>query len=100
MDFLSRLFGAAPQVDYSELLAKGAKIIDVRSPMEFQHGHAPKSINIPLQEVASKVNQIKKYNKPIILVCQSGNRAGQAMSILQRSGIEEVYNAGNWGNMA
>ena len=55
MRFLEKLFGLGPKVDYKSLVAEqGAKIIDVRTPQEFNSGNVPGSINIPL-------NQIKSY---------------------------------------
>lgn len=98
MGMLSFLFGSEEKVDYGKLVKEGAKIIDVRSPNEFAGGHAPKSINIPLQSIKDSINKIEHFNKPIILVCRSGARAAQANGILKKAGIES-YNAGAWQNM-
>lgn len=70
-------------------------IIDVRTPSEFQGGHVAGSINIPLQEVQSRLEQIKSYEQPIILCCASGNRSGQAADFLKSQGIE-CENGGSW----
>jgi phage shock protein E len=35
-------------------------IIDVRSPQEYKSGHAEKSVNIPLQEISKRLEEIKK----------------------------------------
>jgi phage shock protein E len=84
------------KVDYSEKLANGAVVLDVRSAMEFKTGHAPKSKNIPLQELSSKVSQFK--GKEVIVVCLSGGRAGKAKRILESNGIR-AHNAGPWRNV-
>jgi phage shock protein E len=55
-------------------------VIDVRRPDEFKKGHADGSINIPLQEM-------KKINQPIILVCGGGTRHVKAFDLLKANGI-------------
>ncbi|WP_298411502.1 rhodanese-like domain-containing protein [Hydrotalea sp.] len=74
-------------------------IIDVRTVMEFQSGHVAGAINIPLDEVQSRLEEFKKLPKPIIVYCRSGTRSGMAMSILKQSGINEVYNGGGLADM-
>ena len=51
-------------------------IIDVRSYGEFMGGHVAGSINIPLQEITQRLDEIKALPKPVILCCASGNRSG------------------------
>lgn len=70
-------------------------IIDVRSPQEFQGGHAEGAINIPLNIISIEVDKIKKMSQPIVLCCASGNRSGMAQVILHQAGIE-THNAGAW----
>ena len=91
--FIKSLFG--PSTDYKALILKGAIIIDVRSPQEFDNGHIKGSKNIPVNIIQREVNSIKKMGKPIITVCQSGGRSGMAKSMLKNNGIE-VYNGGAW----
>jgi len=74
---------------------KKGTIVDVRTPQEFRSAHAAGSINIPLQELPTKVDEIKSMKGPIILCCASGNRSGQAGNFLSKQGIE-CYNAGSW----
>lgn len=71
-----------------------ASIIDVRTPEEFAGAHYPNAINIPLQQLPQRINECKEMSKPIVAYCRSGNRSGMAVSILQQSGIQEVYNGG------
>lgn len=70
-------------------------IIDVRSYGEFMGGHVAGSINIPLQEIQQRVDEIKSLPQPIILCCASGNRSGQAMMFLRNQGID-CENGGSW----
>jgi rhodanese-related sulfurtransferase len=98
MGFLNNIFGLGPKVDYAELVLNGAKIIDVRTPGEFKSGHPNGAINIPLNNLPNQMNKIKKMNAPIICVCASGMRSGQAARTLKSQGIE-AYNAGSWTNL-
>ena len=70
-------------------------IIDVRTPAEFQGGHVAGSINIPLQEVPKRLEEIKALKQPILLCCASGMRSGQATSYLKGVGVD-CENGGGW----
>lgn len=70
-------------------------IIDVRTPAEFMGGHVAGSINIPLSDITTKLDEIKKMNQPIILCCASGGRSGQATMFLKQYGIN-CSNGGSW----
>jgi len=79
--------------------SRDAVIIDVRTKSEYDSGAIPESENIPLQIIATKVNDIKKLNKPIITCCTSGGRSGSAAIILKSNGIEAV-NGGGWFSLS
>lgn len=74
---------------------KKGTIVDVRTPEEFNGGHANGSINIPLNEVTTRLDEIKALTTPLVLCCASGGRSGQAHGFLANQGIE-CYNAGSW----
>jgi len=74
-------------------------IIDVRSPMEYQMESIEAAINIPLGELMSRLDEIKKLPKPIIIHCLSGGRSAAAVNLLIQSGIDEVYNGGGIDTM-
>ncbi len=88
------LFG--PKVDYKQLMEGGAVIIDVRTPGEFKSGHKKGSVNIPLQNLSSKISKYK--NKEVIVVCKSGMRASSAKRMFEQEGIK-CYNAGAWQSL-
>lgn len=73
-------------------------IIDVRTPGEFMGGHVAGSINIPLQELQARLDEVKTLPQPILLCCASGNRSGQAMMFLRSLGID-CENGGSWLNV-
>lgn len=70
-------------------------IVDVRTPEEFKSGHVTGSINIPLQEIPKRIEELKTIEAPLVLCCASGNRSGQASMYLSAQGIE-CYNGGSW----
>lgn len=75
-------------------------IVDVRTVEEWnEDGHAACSVNYPLDKFESKIEELKKYDK-VILVCRSGNRAGIAKTKLQNAGYsKEIENLGPWQNV-
>lgn len=67
----------------------GAFILDVRQPEEWNESHIPGATLIPLGELASRVNELPKDQK-IVVVCRSGNRSAQGRDILLAAGFEQV----------
>ncbi|MFV5689203.1 rhodanese-like domain-containing protein [Flavobacterium sp. ZT3R25] len=74
---------------------KQGTIVDVRSPSEFMGGHVADSINIPLNEIPPRIEELQNLKGPLVLCCASGNRSGQAQLFLTEHGIE-CYNGGSW----
>lgn len=70
-------------------------VIDVRTPAEFQGGHVANSINIPLQELDVRMDEIRNLNSKIILCCASGARSSVAQLFLNDAGITSE-NGGSW----
>lgn len=77
---------------------KNAQYIDVRTQEEFDSGNHPKSINIPLSQFNKNLSKVDK-NRPIVVVCRSGNRSGKAKKILESLGYQNVINGGSWTNL-
>ncbi len=98
MGLLSMLGLGGKSESIKEFMEKGAVIIDVRTPGEFQGGHIRGSKNIPLNLISSKTNEIKKLNKPVIACCASGMRSAQATSLLKNNGINAI-NGGGWSSL-
>jgi phage shock protein E len=80
-------------------LQKGAVVIDVRTPHEYDQGHVPGSINIPVDKVSANSNRILQMKKPVIFCCASGARSGSATSIMRAKGLKEALNGGSWMNV-
>ncbi|QKF81708.1 rhodanese-like domain-containing protein [Halarcobacter ebronensis] len=80
------------------LLMQGGQIIDVRTKDEFTLAHKEGSVNIPLDILENRVNELNN-SKPIIVCCASGSRSALARRLLITKGFENVHNAGNWKSL-
>jgi rhodanese-related sulfurtransferase len=69
--------------------------VDVREPGEFAGGTANGAVNIPLGNIAAELNRFKGKEN-IVVFCRSGNRSGQAKTILEQNGFKNVINGGTW----
>lgn len=70
-------------------------IIDVRTPQEFKNGNVGGSLNIPLQDLISRIDEIKLLSEPLIFCCESGIRSEQAANYFKQLGFD-CQNAGSW----
>ena len=61
--------------------AAESQLIDVRSPSEFAAGHIPGAINIPMDQIESRLDDLSR-TKPIVLICQMGKRARMTAALL------------------
>lgn len=95
LQFLKTVFTPAEPINFQELVNNGATIVDVRTRNEFQSGHVQNSKNIPLQELAQKLDSLNQH-KPVIVCCASGARSSSAQRLLTKSGFENVVNGGGW----
>jgi rhodanese-related sulfurtransferase len=95
MGLFQNLFGGGQTADLKSLIENGAFLVDVREPGEFATGTAKGAVNIPLGTVASQLAKFKGKEN-IIVFCRSGNRSGQAKTILEQNGFKNVVNGGTW----
>ncbi|NLM79006.1 MAG: FAD-dependent oxidoreductase [Ruminococcaceae bacterium] len=70
-------------------------IVDVRSIEEFAYGAAPGAINIPLDELESRLDELGARDRKIILYCASGSRSSYAVQILKACGFTNPVNGGS-----
>jgi rhodanese-related sulfurtransferase len=67
------------------------RILDVRTPAEYESAHIPGSYNVPLDTLAEHAQELRRHvDEPVVLVCQSGNRAAQAGQRLAAAGMANV----------
>ena len=71
------------------LTNSGAIVIDVRTPEEFAAGHVTGAINIPIDELENRLEDLKDY-EAVVTICNHGNRASRAAGQLTRAGISNV----------
>ena len=70
----------------------GALILDVRTPKEFADGHVPGAMNISHDQLASRLSELEDdKDRPIVLYCRSGKRAGMAAEVLKKAGFRKLY---------
>jgi rhodanese-related sulfurtransferase len=71
-------------------------VLDVRTPAEFQDGHIPRAVLLPVSELASRVDEIAAYkNRPVFVYCRSGNRSAVALQILTSEGFSNLLHLRN-----
>jgi rhodanese-related sulfurtransferase len=93
--WFSRL-GAPSQVDIDVAEARrrqerGALLVDVREPDEWQAGHAPGAVHVPLGSLARRADELPR-DQDVLLICRSGNRSGSARNLLAQHGFERAFN--------
>ncbi len=76
-----------------ELIAEGALLLDVRTRGEFAFSPLPGAVNIPLQELGSRLSELDAQ-RPIVLACRSGARSASAAALLKNKGFKEVHDLG------
>jgi len=94
---------SAPAISQQELLQQietkaDILILDVRTPGEFSEGHIPGAFHIDHREIESRVKEIESFrNKPVVVYCYSGMRAGMVESYLIEHGFRQVKHLeGDW----
>lgn len=95
MGIFNTIFGGNNNEKLVTLVKEGAFLVDVRSPDEFAEGNVKGSTNIPLDQIAVNLDKFKGKEN-IVVFCRSGNRSGQAKSILEQNGFTNVTNGGTW----
>lgn len=67
-------------------------IIDVRTRGEYKSGHIPGSKSIPVNEIASRINELEKYkDNSVIVHCASGSRSMSAVRVLLKNNFSNIY---------
>jgi len=90
LGFLGRL--GIKQITPKELdQKKGMMLLDVRTDKEYEAGHIPGAVNVPLAEIGEKVKKLKK-DKDLVVYCRSGNQSIWAIKRLMGMGYKNLYN--------
>lgn len=81
------------------LLDGKATVVDVRTPAEFAAGHHPRAVNIPVDQVESRLKEFGDKSRPVVVYCASGARSGHAKRVLEAAGFTDVTNAGGFRDL-
>jgi hydroxyacylglutathione hydrolase len=82
-----------PQADAATVAARNGDvtIVDVRSQAEWDAGHIPGAVHLPLGTLPGRLDELRR-DTPLVLQCQSGGRSSIASALLQANGFENVTN--------
>lgn len=69
---------------------KNATVVDIRSPEEFAKGSLPNARNLPADRVKDGSVALKK-DRPLIVVCATGQAAGKVAAQLRSNGFNDVF---------
>jgi phage shock protein E len=100
MSWLSDLFGlVSGNTGIRQALREGGVVIDLRTAYEYDQGHIPRALNIPIDRIKGSIGRIKDLKKPVILCCSAGVQCREAAEILRAAGVTQVYNGGDWQSL-
>ena len=80
-----------PITDYRAVTGDDAQLVDVREPDEVAAGSLPGAVNIPLGELAFRLDELVP-DRRVVLFCRSGGRSAQAAEFLISRGFDDVIN--------
>ena len=83
-----------PGTEARERVANGALLLDVRTTGEFAEGHIDGAINIPIQELPGRLEELGAQTRGIVVYCASGGRSNLAKRLLEGKGFDDVYDLG------
>lgn len=80
---------SSSQISVAQALDKfhsGAFILDVRTSEEWNQGHIPGSILVPLDQLPGRLSEVPR-DRDVVVVCRTGVRSAQGLQILQQAGF-------------
>jgi phage shock protein E len=103
-DSLGSAASSAAPIPADDALARiddGARVVDVRTPEEFDAGHLDGAVNIDYQadDFAQLVEELPK-DVPYVVYCASGRRATGAVEQMRELGFTDVVNGGGYADLA
>lgn len=86
-----------PKANIKEVVnSSDVTLVDVRIPEQYAAGTAKNAVNIPLAELQTTIETLK--GKKVVVFCNKGVQADQAMEILKKNGVE-AYDGTSWKNV-
>ena len=81
-----------------EIVSQGGLLLDVRTREEHAEANLHRSINIPVQELASRLAELPDKNRATVVYCRSGGRSAAATALLVSAGFTQVFDLGAMSN--
>lgn len=72
----------------------GALLVDVRTPEEFAAHHLEGAVNIPVNELPERLDELGPPETPLVLYCGTGKRSSKAEHLLRERGFQQIVNLG------
>jgi phage shock protein E len=95
--FLLMKGGDVSGAEARQLVQAGARLVDVRTSAEFAAGHVSGAVNIPVQELQTRLGELQPKDGPVVVYCRSGHRSSNAVRILKNAGFTVVRDLGPMG---
>jgi len=71
---------------------QGPVVIDLRTPLEYERGHLPGAVNVPVDSLKGNRSLLDAYkDSPVLLYCRTVNRTGLALGMLEKRGFKTIY---------
>lgn len=86
------MFKSASVNELHAAIGRGARVLDVREKHEFDSGHVPSAVHIPMSIVPLRVSDVQGPSsaEPVWVICESGARSWQVSEYLTRHGLQVV----------
>lgn len=91
---------AVDEIDIEEFARRrsgAVRVIDVREPDEYERGHVPGAVSVPLGAIADRIDEIGPGEGPLYLICQAGGRSRRAAEHLAAAGYDVINVDGGTG---
>jgi rhodanese-related sulfurtransferase len=85
-----------PTVEVAQVpdpIPEGLTVLDVREPIEWQHGRIEGAVHVPMAEVPARTGELPAEGQ-VLVVCKVGGRSAHVTAFLQERGFDAVNLAG------
>jgi rhodanese-related sulfurtransferase len=89
---LKEPFKRISATDAKAMIDKGFRVVDVRTPAEWNGGHIPQAEHVPLDSILARPKDVLKTDGDVIFVCQVGQRSALAAEMAAAVGLTNLYN--------
>jgi hydroxyacylglutathione hydrolase len=83
---------SATELDQLRASASDLQVLDVRRPGEYDAGHVPAALNLPLNPMLAELADKLDRTRPTAIICQSGYRSSLAAGLLEQAKFTHLFN--------